>query len=268
MVIERRRGVTLYAEVRERIEALIASAVLCPGDALPPEGKLQVRFGVSRATVRQALAELERDGIVERRQGRGTFLTLPPMERALPELTGFSEHVRARGMRPSGRLLAFDLLTANGAGDARHFPSGASLVRVVRLRCANDFPVGLHTTHIPAAIAAAAGFDEAGLRANPGLSFYALLERAGITLAWAEEHLRARVATAEEGRLLGAAAGVAIMSVLRLSRDGADRLIEAVRADYLGDKYDYVVQLERRAGRGAAVGPAGGRAGDREDGRW
>lgn len=266
MVIERRRGITLYAEVRDRIAALIAAAGLGPGDALPAESELQTRFGVSRATVRQALAELERDGVVERRQGRGTFVALPPMERALPELTSFSEHVRARGMRPSGRLLAYDRLVAGADGDAARFPLGTELVRVVRLRCANDVPVGLHTLHAPADIAAAVGFDEARVRSEPGLSFYASLERSGIALAWAEEHLRARVASAGEASLLESEPGAPIMSVLRCSRDARDRLIETVRAEYLGDKYDYVVQLERRAGRGAAEAPPRGRARDKEAG--
>jgi len=267
-VIERRRGVALYREVEERIEALVRADGLGPGDALPGEAELQVRFGVSRATVRQALAELERRGVVERRQGRGTFVSLPPMERALPELTGFTEHTRSRGLRPSGRLLDYGHRVASADDETHPFPPGTPLVRVVRLRAANDVAVGLHTVHVPTAIAEAVGFTEERLRAEPGASFYALLGAGGVALAWAEERLSARAASAEEAALLGAAVGAPMMRVVRVSRDDRDRVVEVVRADYLGAKYDYVVQLERRADGGASRVPAagGGRAGGTEVG--
>src|SRR5438552_596967 len=88
--LDRRPGLALYAAVEEAVEGLIQQRQLAPGDALPPEQELQTLFGVSRATVRQALAQLERRHIVERRQGRGTFLAIPTMELSLPQLTGFS----------------------------------------------------------------------------------------------------------------------------------------------------------------------------------
>lgn len=268
MAIARRRGIALYVEVQDQIEALIADAGLAPGQALPAETELCRRFGVSRATVRQALAELERRGIVERHQGRGTFVTLPAMERSLPDLTGFSEHLRARGIRASGYLVAYELVLAAQSGDSHHFPDRSPLVRVVRLRSASDVTVGLHTIHVPLEVAEAVGFREELLRSDPTVSFYELLGRAGVRIAWAEEHLRARLASPAEAGLLGAPVGAPIMGVLRLTRDDADRLIEVVRADYLGDRYDYVVQLERRTGVGAPGTPVpiGGRAHGEEDG--
>ena len=267
-VIERRRGVALYVEVQDRIEALVRAEGLGPGDALPGETEFQTRFGVSRATIRQALAELERRGVVERRQGRGTFLTLPPMERALPELTGFTEHTGSRGLRPSGHLLDYGHRLACADDETHPFPPGSPLVRAVRVRSANDVVVGLHTVHVPSAIAEAVGFTEERLRAEPGASFYALLDAGGVLLTWAEERLSARVAGPEEAAVLGAAVGAPIRRVVRVSRDDRDRVVEVVRADYLGSRYDYVVHLERRADRGVPRTPAavGGRAGGTEVG--
>ena len=82
--LDRRPGLALYAAVEEALEALIKERGLAPGDALPAEQELQTLFGVSRATVRQALGQLERRHIVERHQGRGTFLAIPTMELSLP----------------------------------------------------------------------------------------------------------------------------------------------------------------------------------------
>jgi GntR family transcriptional regulator len=252
--LERQDGIPLYVTLQEHIERLISGEGLRPGDILPSEATLQARFGVSRATVRQALATLERRGLVERQQGRGTFVSLPVMERRLPELTGFSEHVRGQGMRPSSRLIDYTTLSATTADDTRHFPVGTQLVRVVRLRYANDVVVGLHTVYVPFTLAQHAGFSPEALSQDRSISLYALLEAAGIGLAWAEEHLQARGATPTEAALLSVTTGTPVMSVLRLTRDTSDQLVEVVRAIYLGDKYDYIVHLDRHSGDAARGG--------------
>lgn len=246
--LPRRPGVSLYAALVEQLQALIAGADLHPGDALPSETELQTAFGVSRATVRQALAILEQRGEVDRHQGRGTFVALPAMERDLAELTSFSEHVSSRGMRPSSRLVECRTVVADTDSDARHFAAGTPLVRVVRVRLANDVAVGVHTAYLPMEVAARIGFTEEVLRTDSSVSMYALLDRGGIHLAHADEHLRARLADATEVRLLEVRRPIPVMSVLRKSYDQRSRLVEVVRAVYLGHKYDYVVQLDRGTG--------------------
>ena len=252
--IDRTAGVALYLVLEQRIEQLVAERHLAPGDALPSESDLQALFNVSRATVRQALAGLERKGRVDRQQGRGTFLRLPRMERGLPELTSFSEHVTARGIRAASMLVDYTQLTASERTATSQFGRGEPLVKVVRLRLANDEPVGVHTVFLRAEVARQIGFTREGLDENRSVSLYELLELHGVRLAWAEEHLRARRASPREARLLGARGRAAVMSVRRLTRDDRDQLVEIVQAVYLGDKYDYVVQLERGAARKAPGG--------------
>jgi GntR family transcriptional regulator len=260
-LIARQEGIPLYVVLQERITELVEAERLRPGDALPSETSLQSRFGVSRATVRQALATLERRGLVERQQGRGTFLRFPALQRSLPELTSFSEHVKAQRMRPTSALVEYATVMAGPDDDTRHFPAGMPLVRAVRLRQANDVVVGLHTVFVPLTVAERVGFSEEILRADHSVSLYALMEAGGVQLEWAEEHLQARRADAAEARLLGVRQGTAVMSVRRLMRDAADQLVEVVRAIYLGDKYDYIVHLDRRsagAARGGLITPQGG----------
>lgn len=252
--LARDTGIPLYLQVRDGVRELIAAQGLQPGDPLPGELELQERFGVSRATVRQALSELSREGRIERHQGRGTFVAIPRLARSLPDLTSFSEHLAQQGLRSASRLLAFDRLAANDwsvpavahdeHGMGRFF-GPIPLVRFVRVRLANGTPIGLHVTVTPAAVA-----DEIGLTpdavAAEGFAFYRALESHGHRLSWAEEHLVARAASRREAALLEVEDRTPVMSVLRLSRDEAGALVEVVRAVYLGDKYDYVVQLERR----------------------
>ncbi len=181
-VLDRRPGLALYAAAEEAIEALIKERRLAPGDALPAEQELQTLFGVSRATVRQALGQLERRRIVERHQGRGTFLAIQTMELSLPQLTGFSEQVRARGMRPTSRLAEYRAVNRSRDRDAHFFPTNTPLVRITRVRCANDIPIGIHIAYLPQEIVERAGFTEASLRADPSLSLYRQLEAAGVRI--------------------------------------------------------------------------------------
>jgi GntR family transcriptional regulator len=255
-LVDRSTGIPLYLQVADRVERWIDSERLGPGAALPSEAELQERHGVSRVTVRSALTLLERRGRIERHQGRGTFVSLPTMERDLVELTSFTEHLASKGLASSSRLVQYERLRGRRSPAGRSpvspdapqpklFPDNARLARVVRLRLANEAPIGLHTTLVPMEIAERIGFTEERLRSDPTVSLYSCLELGGHPLGRAEEHLRARALTGREARLLGAPAGTAAMSVLRLTRDRRNGLVEAVRAVYLGEKYDYVITMER-----------------------
>jgi GntR family transcriptional regulator len=262
--LDRRTRLPLYVQIADRIRDLIERERLGPGTALPSESELRQQLRVSRATIRQALQRLELDGRVERHQGRGTFVAVPPLERALPELTSFSEHLASQGLVSSSRLLRYERLEHRrvGARRSKHrpispdeperglFPASVPVIRAVRLRLANDAPIGVHTTLLPAEVAERSGFTEERVRKNGRLSLYACLEEAGYRLRLGEEHLRARSASAAEARVLGVPARTAVMSVLRLTRDEEGRLLEGVRAVYLGDKYDYVITVERGSGKG------------------
>jgi GntR family transcriptional regulator len=180
---------------------------------------------------------------------------VPRLERALPELTSFTEHLASKGVASSSRLVRYERVEEAGAGrtravspdapDPRLFPRGQPLVRVVRLRLASGLPIGVHTALVPAAIAEAIGFTRERLEADEHVSLYACLEEADYGLHAAEEHLYARLLAPREAALLGVPRKSAAMSVLRLTRTDGDDLVEAVRAVYLGDKYDYVIGLER-----------------------
>jgi GntR family transcriptional regulator len=252
--LDRRTKLPLYVQVAARVRELIKGEGLQPGAALPSETDLCTRLAVSRATIRQALHELELEGWVERQQGRGTFVALPPLERSLPELTSFTEHLASKGLASSSRLVSYATptdgrrpaaLPSPDSPEPRLFDANAQLVCVVRLRLANGAPIGLHTTLLPRALADEIGFTEERLRADERCSLYACLELHGHRLRSAEEHLRARVTSAAEARLLAVPRRTPVMSVLRLTRGEGGELVEAVRAVYLGDKYDYVITLDR-----------------------
>src|SRR6188768_2744460 len=90
----------LWAQIAERLRTAIADGEFTEGDDLPSESLLVARFGVSRATARNALSQLANEGLVERRSGKGTTVLPARVELPLNLLSSFAEDMRSRGMRP------------------------------------------------------------------------------------------------------------------------------------------------------------------------
>jgi GntR family transcriptional regulator len=241
----------LYAQVAERIASDIDAGGLQPGDRIASEPELVRHFRISRSTAGKAVEVLERAGVVRREQGRGTFVQRPPLLHRQPQLGSFSAHVRAQGHEPAQRLV----LLGDGAQDplATWFPPGSPLLRIVRVRLVDDEPVGVHRTVLLGPEAARAGVSPETL-GDAGASLYELLERAGIEIADAEEHLQAIAADEEDAALLAVAPRTPLMRVLRVSRDAEGRQLEVVDARYVGERFDYRIALGRSS-TGGAGGP-------------
>lgn len=238
----------LYVQLADAIEAFIASERLKPGDLLPSETVLASENRLSRATVIKAFDTLIDRGVVMRRQGKGTFVSALPMERQLPQLNSFSEHVHGLGLTPGSTLLSFEHFAAGdpdrpvSAFDREPIGpdegDGQPLVLVERLRTVGSDPVGLHRTLVPADVAERIGLTEPNA-ARPDFSFYGALRQNGIYLSSGDETLRAINASAVDAELLGVEAGTALIEIVRASRDTEGRLVEVVRARYLGTQYLY-----------------------------
>src|SRR5919112_3470462 len=141
-------GVPKHVRVREYVRSLLEGAE--PGTPTPSERELVQRFGVARMTVRQALDTLVAEGLLERVPGRGTFVAETRVDQ-VPRLTGFSEEMVRRGMRPSSRTLVARLESA-GPGVARtlEIAVGQPVVHWQRLRLADDSPMCLEDAYLDA----------------------------------------------------------------------------------------------------------------------
>ncbi|MCW3475760.1 phosphonate metabolism transcriptional regulator PhnF [Limobrevibacterium gyesilva] len=145
-------GVALWRRIVHVIEAEITDGTHPPGAKLPTEAQFSARFGVNRHTVRRALEELSRSGLVRVEQGRGSFVAEDVLDYAVAPRTRFSEWIRRHNKEPSGRILdlreiAADATVAAGLG----IRTGARVIRLERLGMADGRPVSLGTHHFPAA---------------------------------------------------------------------------------------------------------------------
>jgi GntR family transcriptional regulator len=228
----------------ERIRGLEAGA------ALPTERELCTEFGVSRATVRHVLHQLEVERRIYRQQGKGTFVGSAKIEQRLG-LTSHTEEMRASGIRPGSKLIDVTRVQASiEVGAALRLGEGAEVLQIERLRLADGDPIAIEVLYLNAA-----RFDGISSALGEDVSFYQLLSSDyGVELASAEETIEATVAGAREAKLLGCGAGSALLLLSRLTFDTKGRPIEYVRSLYRGDRFRFRQRLERSPEASAAAG--------------
>ena len=181
--------------------------------------------------------------LVSRIQGSGTQVTPPPMERQIVDFTGFTQHVLEQGRQPGSRLLKFETcMPSEDDPVTTVYARQQELVVVERLRTVDGKPRGTQRAALPRDIADRAGISKRAL-SEPNSSLYAMLAAAGVQLSTAEETLVASIATEEECAVMRIPKYSPIIEVFRKSFDHSGRMIEAVRARYLGSAYVYKVRL-------------------------
>ena len=149
--LRRQDGVALWRQIANQLRQTIASGGSKPGAQLPTEAELSARFGVNRHTVRRALEDLSRDGLVRVEQGRGSFVAEDVLDYAVEARTRFSEWIRKHNKEPSGRVLQLREMSADqrvAAGLAVR--AGGRVVLLERLGFADDRPVSLARHYFPA----------------------------------------------------------------------------------------------------------------------
>ncbi|MFZ5815150.1 MAG: GntR family transcriptional regulator [Bacillota bacterium] len=238
--LQKELPIPLYYQIKTRLLEQIESGQLKPGDRVPSERELTDRYGVSRMTARQALVELETQGVLVREQGKGTFVATPKFEQPLALLTSFTEDMRRRGLRAGAQVLSAGLVPAERrAARDLGLAETARVYRLERLRLAGGEPMALETSHLAAD--RFPGLLELDLENR---SLYALLrERYGVELARASQSLEAVPADARLAEILRVREGTPLMLMERLSRDPQDRPVELVRSYYRGDRYRFVTEL-------------------------
>ncbi|HEX9680710.1 MAG TPA: GntR family transcriptional regulator [Anaerolineales bacterium] len=230
----------LYLQIAESLLDRIESGELAPGDRLPPERELSERLGVNRMTVRRALRNLEDQGLLSRRQGDGTYVAEPKIERQAARLVSFTRGMQRRGLTPGTRLISVELRPVEASlARSLRLPVAAPLHDILRLRLLNQEPVILERYLIPAARFPA--LDRFDLE---GRSVYEILETEyGIAIRRARQSLEPVVAGDFEAGLLGIRPGAPLMLERRTGFDAGGEPVEHGRDLYRGDRFRFVTEM-------------------------
>lgn len=240
--ITKKSPVPIYHQIQEQLREAIQFGDLKPGDALPNEQDFATELGISRMTVRHALTELAREGLIRRERGRGSFVERqrPLTVAAKGLLMSYSEifaghrvssRVLSQGVEPAGDRAARELGLA----------PGESVVRIRRLRLLDDEAMSLEIGSYP--FARCAALAEMDLSAK---SVYRVLEEElGVRPEEATEVAELTRATAYEAELLAIPIGVPVFLARRTSYDCERRPIEYTKAIARADRHRFVSKLSR-----------------------
>lgn len=232
----------VYIALRERI----ARGHYDQDGGLPGEQTLAGEFGVSRVTLRRALATLEEDGFINRRRGAGTFLS--EAGKPAPIVVNLSDalsQLAAMGAATEVRLLSFAYEDAPaGIADVLGLAPGAQVQRSVRCRLINGQAFSYLVAYVPQSIGRT--YTQEDLATRPLL---ALLERAGCEVDRATQDLGADLAAPESAQALGVDVGTPLISLTRTIYDPRGAGIEHLRALYRPDLYAFRMELVRAGER-------------------
>jgi GntR family transcriptional regulator len=243
-VIDNAHALPLYHQVAGVLRQRIEDGDYPVGGKLLSEDELATEFEVSRATIRQAVGELVMEGLVMRRQGRGTFV----QERDTNVL-----QQRFRGslgdlINESSRAKTRNMDVAHDAPIPVHIAETLQLERpsgtiVKRTRTMDGQPFALTITYLPPDLGKA--ITPAGLRDK---ALMELLMDAGVVLSSATQAIRAQLADLDVCSQIDAEVGAAVLMVERIVHDSTGRPVEYVRSWYRGDRYEYAVTLDLTSG--------------------
>ncbi len=248
VVIDRRSPLPFYFQLSEVLEREIGSGRLIPGERLPSEPALCARYGVSRTTVRQALARLERRGLISRRKGEGTYVRHDqPGLWLLQSCEGFfRDEVGRRGSAVTSKVVRAErgVLPA-WASDALWLPRGADGTTLERLRSVDGVVAMYVVNHLPLDLAGAALTV-----ADPNESLYARLrERTGVVPHGGRRTLEAIAAAEWLASLLDLVPGAPVTFIESVSWDAESRPFDCYRAWLRTDRIRIDIQV---SGAGAA----------------
>jgi GntR family transcriptional regulator, N-acetylglucosamine utilization regulator len=234
--------IPLYHQLKTVLLEKIRAGEMNPNERLPAEDDLAANYGVSKATVRQALNELAVAGVLRREQGRGTFVTEPKLTQGPRELTSFSAEMHKRGLSPTSKVIKQDIVKAEAdVAEKLQIAQGSRVLRLKRLRLADGEPMGIQTAYITLELAPRL-IEENFASA----SLYEVLERKhGLSPVRAQETHFAVLLEPDEAKLLKVPINSPGLAAERVAYLATGYPLELVYSIMRGDRYKIVLDLTR-----------------------
>lgn len=236
-------GIALYRQIKQDLVRRIEKGELRPGEALPSETDLCERYGVSRPTLRQATQDLIRDGLLVVRRGVGTFVAQTRVRQQLGSVLGFTDKMTSQGRRASTQVLERSVHKASKLDPTiateLQLQSDSSVLRVIRLRLADNIPVMVETMHI--SLDSFPGIQKIDLEK---VSLYqALRDRYGVQVVQLRETLEPVILSQAEAELLETRGRTPSIQATITSFDSKGQPIEHTISRVRGDSSQYYIEV-------------------------
>lgn len=242
MKIDRKNPLPLYIQLKDLIIEKVDSEEWKRGEVIPTELELQENLKLSRTTVRQALTELVFEGILERQQGKGTFVAEEKLNPMRPDLTGFTKDMKAQGHDVKSIIINEEMVINRNANRNLNIPSDEKVLKLERIRLVDGIPIGHHDTYL-------------NVSATPNLrlnkfdftneSLYSSLEQDGIIFGDSNETVEAALPNESYAKILKIDPLMPVLKLKRIARLEDGTPYEYSNMVYRADKYKYTTKLRK-----------------------
>jgi GntR family transcriptional regulator len=240
MLAKTTNGIPAYRRIQGEIRKVIAAGELRPGDLVTSERELARVHDVSLMTARHALTSLEREGVVERRRGVGTFVATPKIH--FNKLMSYTEQMGSRSLTASSKILLTKIINDEQEATARlSLSPKSSVLKLVRLRRAAGEPFALETCYLSAA--EFGGVATAPLQRE---SLFATLERDyNVELGYADEEVDATAADSRTAELLSVRNHEPLLRIRQVIYSTKGVVILYVLGLYRSDRHNLLIRRFR-----------------------
>lgn len=243
LCINKSGNIPVYLQLYNYLRSLIVNHSIKLGDMFPSESDLCAHYGVSRTTMRQAFTELQKEDLIVRIKGKGTFVSEPKLNRPINNLYSFSDEMKTLGLETRNIVRSFMIKPATPQQKSifkREADDEMKVFEIVRLRLVNETPLTLETAYIPV--------DVCPVLSKPLIessSLYKILHQyAGIIPVRASEIYSSVNLSRSIAHLLGCSTRTSAFMYDRISYDIQEKAFEIARIYVRGDRCRYEVDLQ------------------------
>ena len=232
----------LYAQIKDALRASILDGSYQPHQQLPSESEMMASFNVSRITVRQALSDLQNEGLIFRLHGKGSFVSKPKAFQDLGRLQGFGEAMRKMGYETFARVLSVrHMKPSSQLQDRLRLPKRARVTELQRLRFLNREPISLDVTYVPSEIGTRLAKEDLATR-----DIFVILENDyGLALGHADLQIGSTLADETLAGQLKVEPGSPVLVIERTTHTADGTPIDYEHLYYRGDAFQYRVRVDR-----------------------
>lgn len=244
--------VPLYQQIKAALRSGILDGKYPPHCRMPSESELQEMFEVSRITIRQALGDLQKEGLIFKVHGKGSFVSQPKAVQNITSLQGFAEAMASEGHEIVNRVLSFDFVpAAPEVAAALGLVEGEKVAEIHRVRLLNRAPTSYEVTFLPEALGKKLVRADLATR-----DIFLILENdCGIALGSADLGITAIPARPPVSRVLEIKRDAPVLRVERLTRDSDDHPVDFEYLYFKGDAFQYRLRVDRkRSAKGRSKG--------------
>lgn len=238
--LDKNNKLPLYYQLYGIISKQITSGEFKEHSKIPSEREFCHRYDISRSTVRQAINELERDGYIYKKRGKGIFVSPKILKQDLLKFYSFTEEIKKLGKNPTSKTMNFEVINDVKIANRMNIPINEKLYKFTRLRLADDEPVIIETSYLP--IKRFPNLTKEKL--NHKVMYEIFTKEYGVVFSKAEEIFRPVNTRAHEAKILNIKSDIPSMMVERYAYEDNQIIIYSVNIAR-GDKFVYRVILDK-----------------------